>query len=161
MASSVYQVFVTFSGEGKDGIDTVQAIDVDSSDWSGTKSTVAVTASMLSPVGLATDGDGNVYIGAAKTPAIYKWTPSGSGGSLAVVVDGSGDKSSPLTDMSGIVVLPDGSLLFGSRAQASSASAAGSKASYSIYRYDGSTTKEWVSGYGDTPEGLLLVTLSA
>jgi hypothetical protein len=145
-AASLVGMYDTGSGRFKGWITTL-----------GTKLTP-----MLAPVALATDASGNIYIGAAKTPAIYKWTPSAGDGALSVVVDGSKQKSSPLAQISGIAVLPDGSLLFGSRtAVASSSGHASQKPQFAIYRYDGTNINVWASGYKDYPEGLLLVTTPA
>jgi hypothetical protein len=112
---------------------------------------------MEEPVGIAADPFGMVYIGASKSSAIYKWTPQGGGlsGVLSQLVT-----DATLADVSGLAVLPDNSILYGSRSPVTapgSGSAVKSATTYSIYRYDGTKITTWVSGLTDTPECLLLV----
>ena len=69
------------------------------------------------PVGIAVSpADGRIYIGSPKNDAIFAYDPKSK--QLALVVSssssGAGDA---LKDLSGLAFTPDGTLLFGSRAQ--------------------------------------------
>ena len=110
---------------------------------------------MSAPVGIVADGDGNVYIGDSGSNTIYKWASAGAPAAASLSVFASGDQ---LKKISGLAVLPDGSMLFGSREPVTDGNGNGGKGSptYSIYRigHHGGIDP-WATGFTDTPECLL------
>ena len=114
---------------------------------------------MSAPVGIVADTSGNVYIGDSGSNTIYKWVSAGGPTPTALSVFATGDE---LKKISGLAVLPDGSLIFGSRepVTAGDAASSGGKSAqtYSIYRIGHhSGINPWATGFTDTPECLLCV----
>ena len=99
------------------------------------------------PVGLAVSpADGRVYIGSPKNDAIFAYDPKSA--QLALVVStathGAGDA---LKDLSGLAFTPDGTLLFGSRAQ------------QQLYTFEASsgTVAPFGAKLDDSPECVLVI----
>jgi hypothetical protein len=112
---------------------------------------------MSAPVGIVADSGGNVYIGDSGNDTIYKWSSAGGPAPTALSVFAAGNE---LKKISGLAVLPDGSLIFGSREPVTAGDAHGGNGTqtYSIYRigHHGGIDP-WATGFTDTPECLLCV----
>jgi DNA-binding beta-propeller fold protein YncE len=99
------------------------------------------------PVGIAVSpADGRVYIGSPKNDAIFAYDPNTEKLELVVskATPGAGDA---LKDLSGLSFTPDGTLIFGSRAQ------------QQLYTFDASsnTVAPFGEALADTPECVLVV----
>ncbi|HEY0382007.1 MAG TPA: hypothetical protein VGC72_07390 [Candidatus Elarobacter sp.] len=99
------------------------------------------------PVGIAVSPtDGRVYVGSPKNDAIFAYDPASE--KLELVVSGATNGASDaLKDLSGLAFTPDGTLLFGSRAQ------------QQLYTFDASSNT--VAPFGaklrDSPECVLVI----
>jgi DNA-binding beta-propeller fold protein YncE len=116
--------------------------------WIDTTADTSASPNALDkPVGIAVSpADGRIYIGSPKNDAIFAYDPKSKHLELVVSTATTG-AADALKDLSGLTFTPDGTLLFGSRAQ------------QQLYTFDASSNTVAPLGekLGDTPECVLVI----